>query len=108
MLLARACVLGMALLSRLLARLQSGATTTDPTAHPQSITRRHMQALLRCRGFDLAEEHQCLLVDLQDCAIEDLPPGEPRCAALHCAVGAAALPTICVAHSNCPILVANC
>ncbi|KAI7841817.1 hypothetical protein COHA_004346 [Chlorella ohadii] len=36
---------------------------------------KHMQALLRCRGFDLAEEHQCLLVELQDCALEDLPPG---------------------------------
>lgn len=57
--------------------LQHGAT---PPSAPllQPVACRHMQALLRCRGFDLAEEHQCLLVDLQDCALEDLPPCEAR------------------------------
>lgn len=34
---------------------------------------RHMQGLLRCRGYDLADEHRCLLVSLQDCAPEALP-----------------------------------
>ncbi|PRW59375.1 START-like domain [Chlorella sorokiniana] len=36
---------------------------------------KHMQALLRCCGFDLAEEHQCLLVDIRDCGLEELPAG---------------------------------
>jgi hypothetical protein len=34
-----------------------------------------MQALLRARGFDLAEEHRCLLVCLEDTSPEDLPEG---------------------------------
>jgi hypothetical protein len=42
---------------------------------------RHLQVLLRCRGFDLAEEHRSLLVLLGDAGVEELPPG-----------GAAALP----------------
>ena len=32
-----------------------------------------MQGLLRCRGFDLADEHRCLLVSLDDCAPGGLP-----------------------------------
>lgn len=34
-----------------------------------------MQALLQCRGYDLADERRCLLISLQDCAPEELPPG---------------------------------
>lgn len=44
--------------------------STRPTT-----ARRHMQSLLRCRGLDLAEEHQCLLVDIRDCGVEELPEG---------------------------------
>lgn len=36
---------------------------------------RPMQGLLRARGFDLADEHRCLLVSLSDCAPEQLPEG---------------------------------
>ncbi|KAL4425457.1 hypothetical protein ABPG75_009473 [Micractinium tetrahymenae] len=34
-----------------------------------------MQGLLHARGFDLADEHKCLLVSLEDCTPEQLPPG---------------------------------
>lgn len=34
-----------------------------------------MQGLLHARGFDLADEHKCLLVSLEDCTPEELPPG---------------------------------
>ena len=34
-----------------------------------------MQGLLRCRGYDLADEQRCLLITLADCAPEGLPPG---------------------------------
>ena len=33
------------------------------------------QAVLRARGFDLAEEHRCLLICLEDAEPEQLPPG---------------------------------
>lgn len=49
-----------------------------PAAHP--LPARHMQALLRCRGLDLADERQCLLVSIEDCAVEELPPGGCRAA----------------------------
>ena len=34
-----------------------------------------MQALLRARGYDLADEHRCLLVSMEDCTPEQLPAG---------------------------------
>lgn len=34
-----------------------------------------MQGLLHCRGYDLADEHRCLLITIDDCAPEALPPG---------------------------------
>ena len=60
-----------------------------------------MQALLRCRGFDLAEEHQCLLVDIQDCSLEDLPAGGCMlCCAVPCC--AALLQGLVVEVRRCP------
>ncbi len=42
---------------------------------PSARSRRPMQGLIHARGFDLADEHKCLLVSLEDCTPEQLPAG---------------------------------
>lgn len=51
--------------------------TKQPALLPPSCTPpgRPMQGLIHARGFDLADEHKCLLVSLEDCTPEQLPPG---------------------------------
>lgn len=34
-----------------------------------------MQSLLHTRGYDLGDEHRCLLVSLDDCTPDELPEG---------------------------------